>query len=112
MGNTTISPENNGLIDKYLNIENPRYYFQYEIRKKFFQSKNGYLELATGTGKSFIALGIMAQLIKENSIDKIIIVAPGNPLALQWEDLIGKFIKTVPMSTNLYFDFEANTFLQ
>ena len=42
-----------------------------------------------------MALGVLAQLFTDNSIDKAIIVAPGNALAYQWKNKhLSDFIKS------------------
>ena len=93
--NYPIINKNTEYFDSFLNITNDRYLFQKKIRDKFIKKKNGYLELATGTGKTYLALGVLAQLFTDNSIDKAIIVTPGNALTYQWKKKhLSDFIKS------------------
>ena len=52
--------------------------------EKFMEKKNGIIEMATGTGKTSLAINIMNKLLDENKIDGAIISTYGNDLLDQW----------------------------
>jgi len=52
--------------------------------EKFMERKNGIIEMATGTGKTSLAINIMNKLLDENKIDGAIISTYGNDLLDQW----------------------------
>lgn len=64
---------------------------QEEALKEFIKAKNGILEMATGTGKTYTAIQTMKRLLEENTIKRIIVITYGNDLLQQWyhELLIG-----------------------
>jgi superfamily II DNA or RNA helicase len=72
------------VLEDYLKIIEEKWRFQERARLKFIEKKWGLLEMATGTGKTRIALAIATQLINENKIDKIIIQMKGVDLIKQW----------------------------
>lgn len=51
---------------------------------KFLEKERGILNMATGTGKTRVALRILTHLINENLIDTIIVSTDGNDLLDQW----------------------------
>ena len=50
--------------------------------------------MATGTGKTRVALSIATQLINEQKINKIIIQMKGKDLINQWKDNINQWLKS------------------
>ena len=76
------------VLEDYLKIIEEKWRFQERARLKFIEEKWGILQMATGTGKTRIALAIATQLINENKIDKIIIQMKGFDLIKQWADNI------------------------
>lgn len=50
--------------------------------------------MATGTGKTRLALAICENLIENNSVDSIIITADGTDLLDQWGKELGKLLKS------------------
>ena len=81
-------------IEDYLEVTEEKWRFQEEARLKFIEKKWGLLEMATGTGKTRIALAIATQLINENKIDKIIIQMFGADLLRQWRDRINEWLNS------------------
>jgi len=70
---------------------------QKEAIDVFLTKKNGILEMATGTGKTFTAIQIMKKLLEEDTVKRIIVITYGNDLLQQWyhELLIGFYnVKT------------------
>lgn len=57
---------------------------QKSAEKKFLQEKNGILEMATGTGKTYTAISIIKRLLEENKVERIIVITYGNDLLQQW----------------------------
>ncbi len=66
-------------------IDTGRWRHQDEAVKAFLDTKNGILEMATGTGKTRTALKIMSQLFNSGKIKRVIITMHGNDLLRQWE---------------------------
>lgn len=65
---------------------------QEEAEKRFLQEKNGILEMATGTGKTYTAIHIMKKLLDENKVERIIVITYGNDLLQQWyQELLSNF---------------------
>lgn len=57
---------------------------QDKAKKIFLKEKKGILEMATGTGKTRVAINILNELYKENKIDGAIITLFGTNLLDQW----------------------------
>jgi len=57
---------------------------QREAVDAFLESKHGVLEMATGTGKTRIALAIAEKLLDKNKMSTLIIAADGRDLLEQW----------------------------
>ena len=57
---------------------------QIEAMKAFLEARNGILEMATGTGKTRIALMIAEKLLENGEIDGMIVATRGNDLLDQW----------------------------
>ena len=97
-------------VDPFLIINDKKYNFQIGIRKNFIEKKCGYLELATGTGKTSIAMAILAELFNDDKIDKAIIITPGNELTSQWiEDYLDRFISTRQVANYLLYTVDNKT---
>ncbi len=73
--------------DTYLTVT-PKWDFQKKAREIFMSKKKGILKMATGTGKTRIALGIISELLNKKLINKIIIQMFGKALQNQWYDEI------------------------
>ena len=68
------------------------YDYQTEAREKWFKNnKKGIFSMATGTGKTFTALGCLEKVLKENDNLVVIITAPKMHLVQQWKDSISSF---------------------
>lgn len=74
-----------------LNSERMLWPHQEEAVNIFLTMKNGILEMATGTGKTYTAIQIMKKLLEDDKIKRIIVITYGNDLLQQWyhELLIG-----------------------
>lgn len=74
-----------------LNSNRKSWTHQEEAMKIFLTKKNGILEMATGTGKTYTAIQIMKKLLEDDKIKRIIVITYGNDLLQQWyhELLIG-----------------------
>jgi len=57
---------------------------QFEAKSKFLKKNKGILEMATGTGKTRTAIGILKTLYENDKIDGAIISTFGNDLLDQW----------------------------
>lgn len=62
----------------------------------FVASERGVLNMATGTGKTRIALNILRTLFEQDEIDTVIVCAYGNDLLDQWRKEILSIRKLVP----------------
>jgi len=51
----------------------------------------GFFEMATGTGKTYVALGCAEEIMKTNKRIAIVIACPYNHLVSQWENEVNKF---------------------
>ena len=71
-----------------------RWRHQGEAIQAFLEHGNGILEMATGTGKTWTSLNIVNILLKENSVNSVIITVDGTDLLEQW-------CKEVSIWTNL-----------
>ncbi|WP_445665127.1 DEAD/DEAH box helicase family protein [Fodinibius sp. AD559] len=58
---------------------------QKEAFDVFLEQKEGILEMATGTGKTRVAIAIMEHLLSEQKVDGAIVTVEGNPLLEQWQ---------------------------
>jgi len=65
---------------------------QDEARAIFLAAERGVLNMATGTGKTRIALNIMRALIDSAAVDTVIVCADGNDLLDQWYQEILNFL--------------------
>lgn len=61
------------------------------IKAWFGNNKNGIFEMATGTGKTFAALGCLKKLIESKKKIIIVIACPYNHLIRQWIDSVYRF---------------------
>ena len=66
---------------------------QEEAIEKFLDVKNGVLEMATGTGKTYTSLKITERLFKQNKINSLIITTEGNDLLDQWQKEVRSWTK-------------------
>lgn len=57
---------------------------QQEAISCFLSKKKGILEMATGTGKTYTAIRICEELVRDKQVDTIIINTEGNDLLNQW----------------------------
>lgn len=85
-------------LDKWRNrtkeIKKPIHLYEYQekaITKWFDNNKNGIFEMATGTGKTFTALGVLKRLLNENKKLVTVIACPSSHLISQWKKEIIKF---------------------
>ena len=81
------SSKGNGEIKQKIDL----YDYQKEARDLWFENeKQGIFVMATGTGKTFTALGCLDKLLLENSNIVTVITAPTKHLLPQWENSINK----------------------
>ncbi|MDW7774875.1 MAG: DEAD/DEAH box helicase family protein [Methanosarcinales archaeon] len=72
--------------------------YQLEALKAFFENDcQGIFEMATGTGKTFTALGVLVELLKKENKLITIISCPFLHLTNQWEKSIEKMGLTIPI---------------
>ncbi|MFQ8689516.1 MAG: DEAD/DEAH box helicase family protein [Blautia sp.] len=57
---------------------------QEEAMERFLKDKNGILEMATGTGKTYTAIKIAKELFRRGAIKKAVVCTYGNDLLEQW----------------------------
>lgn len=69
------------------NLKNVQlFYYQKESIDNWFKNKNvGFLEMATGTGKTITAIFAIKKMIEDQPALGIIIVVPTDPLITQWK---------------------------
>ena len=82
--------------DPILDNSDERYEFQNKFSDNFLLNKNGYFEMATGTGKTFLAMKIIEKMRISKRINSVIIAIPGNELLRQWfdENIRDEWLKT------------------
>ena len=69
---------------------------QKEAFNIFLTKKKGIIEMATGTGKTRLALAISQNLIDSNSVNTIIITADGTDLLDQWARELSRLLENNP----------------
>lgn len=67
-----------------LKVKKDKWYHQVEAMECFLKNKNGILEMATGTGKTFTAIKIAKHIIETGKIKRVIVCTFGNDLLEQW----------------------------
>ena len=82
----------------------------------FLKKKTGILEMATGTGKTRVALEIIRKLFLQNEINSVIIVTEGTDLLDQWHETISgwqneKICSKLP-ALNLFQHFDDHHQIQ
>jgi len=70
-----------------------RWRHQDEAIEHFLRAERGVLDMATGTGKTRTALGIVRTLIEQNQIETVIISTHGTDLLSQWYSEILKALR-------------------
>ncbi|ATY84473.1 hypothetical protein CVV65_05475 [Kyrpidia spormannii] len=73
-----------GSSQSWFTFVNNKWRHQEEAIAKFLSSRNGILEMATGTGKTKTAIGILNQLHSKQEIEKAIVTVRGTDLLDQW----------------------------
>lgn len=68
-----------------------RSYQEMAIDEWINNAKKGIFEMATGTGKTFTAIGALQELIKEKKRLLVVITVPFIHLTLQWKNELSKF---------------------
>lgn len=81
---------------------------QIEAVKEFLQKECGILEMATGTGKTRIALAIAESLLQEGKIETIIIAADGRDLLDQWGKDVLTLALDIEKSLVVYKQYDKN----
>ena len=71
---------------------------QNEAIEKFLQHKHGVLEMATGTGKTRIALEIISHLLKIDGVNSVIVTTDGLDLLAQWHE---ELVEWIGLNTNI-----------
>lgn len=66
------------------NSGNKLWSHQEDAQTAFLHAKNGIIEMATGTGKTYTAIQIMKKMLEEGTVRRIIVIAYGNDLLRQW----------------------------
>ena len=72
------------------------WHHQAEAVKKFLAAERGVIEMATGTGKTRVALEILRALFERNEIDSAIVSTDGNDLLDQWFSQLQNSVGTIP----------------
>ena len=82
--------------DPVLMNNDSRYDFQDDFSNNFLVKKKGFFEMATGTGKTFLAMKIIEKVRIQGLVNSVIIVIPSNPLLRQWcdENIISVWLNT------------------
>jgi superfamily II DNA or RNA helicase len=75
----TLEPWQKDAVDAWLNSESPS-----------LGRRHGILDIYTGAGKTIVALGVMAELIRENPQTKVAVVVPTIALAQQWTQAVSE----------------------
>lgn len=65
---------------------------QQQALKKFLENKHGVIEMATGTGKTRLALAACLKLVSESKVSTIIVTADGTDLLDQWHSDLLKLV--------------------
>ena len=81
----SIDPEVNPYIKNEKSIRQLFYYQEEAIQEWFKNNKVGFLEMATGTGKTLTAINSVKILLKTNTNLCTIIAVPTDPLVSQWK---------------------------
>jgi superfamily II DNA or RNA helicase len=76
--------------------------------EKFLRAERGILNMATGTGKTRVALRILTHLINKNLIDTIVIATDGNDLRDQWYEELIAYRKKSHRQFVYYRNYEAH----
>ena len=58
------------------NSGNKLWSHQEDAQTAFLHAKNGIIEMATGTGKTYTAIQIMKKMLEEGTVRRIIVIAP------------------------------------
>lgn len=99
----TVRPYDFPLERKYLTN---KWAHQDEAMDIFINKKHGILEMATGSGKTYTTVKIIKKLLGKQAINKVIIIAYGNDLLLQWEKEISRHFGGVPLYRYYGSDFK------
>ena len=65
-------------------VQKDRWRHQDEAMECFLKNKNGILEMATGTGKTFTAIKIAKHMIDTGKVKRVVVCTFGNDLLEQW----------------------------
>jgi len=76
---------------------------QDEALAVFLEARHGVLEMATGTGKTRVALKIIEHLLKRGSIGGAIISTSGNDLLDQWFNELAEYLHEFRMSVYRHY---------
>jgi superfamily II DNA or RNA helicase len=87
--------------------ETKRWRHQEEALELFLHKERGVLEMATGTGKTRIALKILKSLFDQDKIDTVIISTDGNDLLDQWYGEIPKTLNEIERELHIYRHFKS-----
>ena len=79
---------------------------QTEAIGRFLEAERGVLNMATGTGKTRTALGIITALIESKKIDTVIVSMEGTDLFNQWHAELLKLRQKLPTPVTLYRDYD------
>lgn len=88
-----------------------RDYQQNAITNWFENKRKGIFEMATGTGKTFTAIGVLRRLLKENKQMLTVISVPFIHLTTQWKRELDKFdLKALEYHSQSKDDVDLNLF--
>lgn len=76
--------------------------------ERFLEKKNGILAMATGTGKTRVALRIIRTLVDAGDIERVIITMYGNDLLDQWAKQVRDEFKNM----SIYYEYGKSKMLQ
>jgi superfamily II DNA or RNA helicase len=76
---------------------------QVEAIDAFITARSGVLEMATGTGKTRVAIDATTKLLERAHINSVIVATDGNDLLDQWHQELAGRMATIPMPVYRHF---------
>ena len=85
---------------------------QADAIKKFLVAERGVLNMATGTGKTRTALGVILALFEDNQIDSVIVSMEGTDLINQWHSELLNLRTRLPAPVAILRDYDKHKQVQ